>query len=353
MWFVNHEKASVIENNGTVYNFNDIELGTLWSGCDLYFGFTPSHIYYSRELIGVNNFDGYSSSSILNDLEVMYLTSDLDTLFIVRNGDLFTYHPSLGTNNTGLGGTEWVSRNGIKYVDGGPVVYVIGIGNVVSLSTDSDYLFSPDNMFCFSRYTDTLYVAQETGISLAYKENVFDTITPNNTSNMPSANVLDIEFDMNDSLWAVFGDATGDPFALAKLEGSVWTNIYDSTNSPIDFSDFLGLEFDTLNNIWVAQGLWLHTLDTVTTPDWLGLDYISDPSELLTIHPNPTSNGFVTIEYDGEINAMSVMDYLGRIIYSNLELGNSIIDLSELRTGSYIIQFETAKGMIKKTIIIN
>lgn len=55
---------------------------------------------------------------------------------------------------------------------------------------------------------------------------------------MPSPNVLEIEFDDKDSLWAVFGDANDVPFAISKLEVNTWTSRFDNTNSPIDFPTF-------------------------------------------------------------------------------------------------------------------
>jgi hypothetical protein len=144
-------------------------------------------------------------------------------------------------------------------------------GNVVSITNNGDpeYLGVLFYDIKYTRRTDSLYVGGKKGISIAYNYDFIDTITPNNTSNMPSSHVLEMEWDLNDSLWAVFGDANENAIALAKLEGNTWTNIYNASNCPIDFSTFIGMEIDTLGTIFVVDENAIHALTNPNSPAWL------------------------------------------------------------------------------------
>ncbi|MFT5777921.1 MAG: hypothetical protein ACI837_000869 [Crocinitomicaceae bacterium] len=353
MWFIKDTKVSVIENDGTIYNFDQTELGTLAEFSELSFTFTPNHIYYSTTYFGLSNFDGYSASTVSAGTDISRLHSDLDTVFMIKTSNaLFTYHPNEGTNLQFITcNEELISKNGIKY-RGHSLAYLEYPYIYTYLwSTDPDYLMSPGNTMTFSRYTDTLYYGQETGISVVYLADVFDTITPNNTIGMPSANVLDIQFDMNDSLWAVFGDADGDPFALAMLEGSTWTNIYNSGNSPIDFSNLYGVEFDTLNNIWVASSGYIHTLTNANTPAWLGLSENGSLESLFSMYPNP-ANSELHLELDEGVSAteINIVDASGRVVRNSQF--NSVIQL-KLPAGSYIVEIidvDTVLGRERITV---
>ncbi|MFT5859866.1 MAG: hypothetical protein ACI865_001972 [Flavobacteriaceae bacterium] len=337
-WFVMDHRASVIEDDGTIYSFGETELGTLGSFSELYFAFTPNHIYYSTIGYGLNNFDNYVSSSVFVGTDISRLHSDQDTVFMIKlSNSLFTYHPNEGTNlQYTTCNDDLISKNGIKY-HGHSLAYLEypNIYTFLSL-TDPDYLLSPGNTMTFSRYTDTMYYGQETGVSIVYLDDVFDTITPNNTVGMPSSNVLDIEFDMNDSLWAVFGDASGDPFALAMLEGNTWTNIYDSSNSPISFQGFYGLEFDTLNNLWVADWLNLHTLTNPNTPDWLGLSENAILESGFQLYPNPSKSEIHLVLKEGSFaETIRIYDGTGRVV---TEVAfESVLQLN-INSGSYIVE---------------
>ena len=341
IWMVNENKAAVIQNDGSIQQFTSVELGQLWNGSHLQFAFTPNDIYYAINLYGLFKFTGFTSVNVNSALpDYLNLQSNADTIFVTTgypNGFIkYTQGNSEVFNRFYL---KINARNNFFYGhDGSSMIYQYDqqSNSQTNLTSDPNYLQGIFHDTKFSRFSDTLYIGGRKGISYAYNYDILDTITPNNTSNMPSSNVLELEFDHLDQLWAVFGDTTDTPFAIAKLEGSTWTNFIDATNSPIDFSNFLGLEIDTLGNLWVADNLYLHTLMTATSPGWLGTTSL-DPQSNLAILPNPAQNTFCISGglYDGGIE---IYDLQGRKILSSAS--GTDIDISQLKTGQYFVVIE-------------
>ncbi len=334
IWMVNDNKAAVIQNNGSIELLNQTQLGVLWNGSDLEFAFTPTNVFYMKKTFGLFQFENSSNTLVWTEPNINKITSNDDTVYVLRMGTLLKYTNSSAFDSYFLCSDIEV-KNTFLYTKTYYLGHQVGWMNS-TLQTDSEYLNAAINDKKFQRNTDTLYVGTTKGIMYAYNYDILDTITPNNTSNMPSSNVLELEFDHLDQLWAVFGDTTDTPFAIAKLEGSTWTNFIDATNSPIDFSNFLGLEMDTLGNVWVADNLYLHTLLTSTSPGWLGTTSL-DPQSNLAILPNPAQNTFCISGglYDGGIK---IYDLQGRKILSSASATD--IDISQLNTGQYFVVIE-------------
>ncbi len=189
-----------------------------------------------------------------------------------------------------------------------------------------------------TRLIDTLFVGNKLGISKFYNYDVFDTIKPNNTVNMPSPNVLEMEWDMEDNLWVVFGDASNDVYSIAKLENDTWTNYFAANNTPINFSQFKGLEIDTLGNVWVADRDGLHTLLTPNITAWLGTE-ILELDNSFEAYPNPSNGSFTIATREIQnISSIEILDLTGRIAHNqsfqpkvtfNLPSGNNFLQLME------------------------
>jgi len=338
IWLVSDTTASVIENDGAVRNFNTTDLETNVGTGNLQFGFTSEHIFYSIRQVGLKTFDAYSPAFIFGLADIRELFSDLDTICMVTDNVLHIYHTTTGDINTETSSSSGnVRKNGHTYIDFGSAAYAIGPFTSVTLTADPTYLSSPMHDFTFERETDSLFVAQKTGISLAYQEQVFDTITQNNTTNMPSENVLDVRFDMNNDVWGVFGDASDVPIAIARLNGSNWMNIYTSANTPINFGDFQGLEFDTLNNIWVAETYKLHTTISPTTPPWIGVE--EQTTSFFQVSPK-TGRDKVDVSSENFISQIDIIDLTGKIIYTEgiAPVNFWTINTSSLQSGSYVIR---------------
>lgn len=356
IWFINDTKVSVLENSGAIHVFTSSELGTLWMNDMLKFTFTPTGIYYNKNLFGFHSFTNYSSVLIDSSFcDYINLSSNYDTVYItMANQTGFRKFYNSTTETFGKNYSEIDAKGSFIYGNNGSSVvykYEPSSNTSIILNSDPQYLWTIFHDTKFSRKSDTLYVAGKKGISYAYNYDFLDTITPNNTINMPSPNVLEIEFDHNDSLWAVFGDVNDTPFALAKLEGNTWTNRFDNSNSPIDFSNFYGLEIDTLGNLWVADLNYLHTLLTPNSPAWLGL-HDNGKTNLFNLFPNPATTSFTISGISTTIigEKATLKDLSGKIVMEfHLIENNQLIDVSSLKRGVYLLQV----GEMTKKIIID
>lgn len=358
IWIINDTKVAVIEDNGNIQVFTNAELGPLWDNDNIQFAFTPTEIYYNITLYGLHSFTGFTSNVLEPGFEnYLTISSNLDTIYVTMK-DLagFKKYYNGITESYSTNFTEIDAKNSFVYGNnGGSGIYQYfqSTDSFSPLMLDPDYLYCLYNDTKFSRNTDTFFVGSVQGISYAYNYDFLDTITPNNTFNMPSSNVLELEFDHLDSLWAVFGDVNGDPFAIAKLEGDTWTNIFDAGNSPIDFSSFLGLEIDTLGNLWVADGVYLHTLLTPNSPDWLGLNE-NNPKPNISIYPNPTSQN-LTISSTALINHIEIIDLFGRsiLVLNDINTLETTLDISKYSNGNYIVKVSTNTNTEYHSLIKN
>ncbi len=356
IWMVNDNKAAVIQNDGSIQQFTSVELGQLWNGSHLQFAFTPNDIYYAKNLYGLFKFTGFTSVNVNSALpDYLNLQSNADTIFVTTgypNG--FIKYTQGNSEVFNRFYSKINARNNFFYGhDGSSMIYQYDqqSNSQTNLTSDPNYLQGIFHDTKFSRFSDTLYIGGRKGISYAFNYDILDTITPYNTFNMPSSNVLELEFDQLDQLWAVFGDAADVPFAIAKLEGSTWTNFIDATNSPIDFSNFLGLEMDTLGNVWVADNLYLHTLLTSTSPGWLGVNSTELVSDL-EVYPNPSDGELSIIGLDetiyGQISIFNINWQLIRKQFIATNTKTLALNLTDLPFGSYFIQYETEDFKIIK-----
>jgi hypothetical protein len=344
LWFIWDEEVNMIEENGLKHKFTSNELGVLWLGDDLSFAFTPNNIYYSMYIYGLYSFNNFISQNISQDSDIYKLESSLDTIYLLHSNNPFNKYINSQFITTYIEIYGIKTKNEFQYIDVGVIGKINGPNqnDIVYLFNDPEYLQSEHNYFCFSRYTDTFYLASKQGISFAYNYDFLDTITPNNTVNMPSSNVLEMEFDQLDRLWAVFGDENDQAFSLAMLENETWVNYYDANNSPIQFlhptgqNGFYGLEIDTLGNVWVCDYANLHTLLSPTTPAWVGLH--ENKKNNFEIYPNPTENK-VNIKFiDHSIKKILLTDLKGNIL-QEIESSEKEVQLSleKVSSGIYFV----------------
>ena len=367
LWLVNDRHAwsdfgaAVIESNGEVNFYGEAILGTLPQFGELCFAFTPDNVYYSRKAVGLKRFDVTSTQMIYSTTGIENLFFDYDTLFFCGSSfaNLYTYNPSNGVENSFKSCTgKLKSKNGHLYL-GKDILYKWENGNPVYLFSDSHYLQAYVNDYNFRRADETLYVGSKKGISVAYEYDFFDTITPYNTTNMPSPNVLEIEFDLDDNIWAVFGNEVDMPFALAKLEGSEWVNVFDAENSPIDFSyqgtvpqsRFMGLEIDTLGNVWVADLNSLHILNGPNNPGWLST-FTLNAQLSVEMYPNPSSGflHFVAPE-NTQFDKVEFRDLSGKMVLSAPYTEQLQHQLSN---GCYLVEFvQSGKVITRKKLVVS
>lgn len=353
IWFVGNTQLAVLESDGQFQVFPEsFSPAFLWGG-DKYMAFTPNHVYYAHDNYGLYTFDNYVAELKygLTDYDGV-LSSDEDTVYILRVGDfneLCKYTES-GTSISGRVLDNLQSKDGYFYGDIGQPAYYLDSSptNYIYLYTDQDYLLSPYNDMKFTRLTDTLFVSSKLGISKVFNYDVFDTITPNNTNNMPSPNVLEMEWDMNDNLWAVFGTPSDEAFAIAQLQNDTWINRIDASNSPINFNSFLGLEIDTLSNLWVADATHLHTLLTANSPEWLSALELEETAKF-SLFPNP-SNGTIHIDTDNKnVTAILIYDLSGRKMEEHVYAETIQTTLS---SGTYLLQLKNDDEVVGQEKIV-
>ena len=83
----------------------------------------------------------------------------------------------------------------------------------------------------------------------------------------------------------------------------------------------------------------------------VGLDHVSITS--FTMYPNPTLDGVFSIDYEGEISQIDVVDMVGRKISLPVDLKEGTVDGSKLLSGRYIVRILTGSGqMLAGEIIV-
>jgi hypothetical protein len=338
IWLVNDNKVAVIENSGFIQPFGSVDFGELWTGDHLRFTFTSDSVFYMKSIFGLFNFTDYVSTPSLVESEILNITTNADTIFIIRSGSILKYIDGNAIDSY-FNASDIICKNEFLYSDNGVIGHNVNYSNVL-LWDDPHYLLASIHDKKFQRYTDSLYVSTKKGVMYAFNYDILDTITPNNTINMPSPNVLEIEFDDKDSLWAVFGDVNDVPFAISKLEGNTWTSRFDNTNSPIDFSNFYGLEIDTLGNLWVADLNYLHTFLTLNSPTWLGTKEMPQSIQI-NIFPNPTSDHITISEIPLSLigSNATITDLNGKqILDFEITQQQEQIDCSSMKKGVYFLR---------------
>ncbi|WP_146194165.1 T9SS type A sorting domain-containing protein [Brumimicrobium oceani] len=354
LWIVDFYDATVFKPDGTFTTFGENELGQRWGSDRLNFGFTPGHTFYTKQLAGLYLFDNYQKQLLYTDNNFKKIYYDGDTLFIDRSNDnLLKYTLGMGAANTNIAGSQVSSKNGSLYVDIGSYAYYEN-GAYTVLSSDPFYIWGPTDVMEFDNESDTIYLGFINGISKFHNGIGYDTITPNNTTNMSSPNVLEIEFDKDNNLWVAFGDANDDFFAIGKLEGDNWSEVYTAANSPIDFDEFYGFEFDTLGNIWVSSGKDLHTLENSNSPGWLSNEEFTISVPRISVYPNPVKD-ILNIQLPAHVQKAEVLisDVNGKVVKKQTINSQEVvqIDIDRLEKGIYILNIVGEENQWKEKVI--
>ena len=147
-----------------------------------------------------------------------------------------------------------------------------------------------------------------------------------------SSNNLEYHFD---NINLPFDDANNDGYVVFKIKTKstlvVGDTFYNSANIYFDYN------FPIVTNNY-----------TTTIQNTLGLqenDFINN----ITPYPNPVKD-ILNFKTEQNISKVEVYDIAGRILSSNSITENKI-DLSELKTGNYILKLYTEKGMFNIKIV--
>lgn len=74
--------------------------------------------------------------------------------------------------------------------------------------------------------------------------------------------------------------------------------------------------------------------------------------EQLAVYPNPSLDGFFTVNYEGSIEAIDVVDMLGRTLVLPTDVSTGVVDGSELAQGRYMVRVTTNDGILTTEIVI-
>ncbi len=355
---------SIIGPDGSIIEYNSTHVGELFIGSGLKFTFFNDQIYFAKNYVGLFKLES-NQPHLVSSLSSSYyvIKNNNDTIFLTipfepflkfhnfQNYNITNYAENIFSQNNWFYKAGYIDGNLVKITGSRLNDFVDYYGN------DSEYLSYFFNEAKFSRNTDTLYVACKQGVSFAYNYDFLDTITPFNTINMPSANVLEMEFDLQDRMWAVFGDTNDMPFAIALLENDTWVNYYDASNSPIQFKNdlgqktFWGLEIDTLGNVWVCDSKALHTLLNENTPAWIGLNELEHES--FDVYPNPVEDAFeIHFNSYNSSKEIKLLDLNAQVVLElNSTKSEEKISLDNLTSGIYILSVHEKNKIGYKKIV--
>lgn len=325
--------------------------------CTKDLAFTPTNRYIMYEFTGLYDINAdYSVTNEINQAFVDRISSNEDTVYVINETN--SNYLKFTENETQLMSFDFdrivaketwfypcgtINTSIKKYTGNG------GNGFQNYASVDSDHTCGVFNDIKFSPFSDSLYVSCASGINIAYAYDFIYNINPSNTANMPTANVLEFEFDNNNNIWALFADATNSPYAFAKLEGNTWTNYFDATNCPVDFLNYKGFEIDTNGVIWVLERNYLRTLSFGNNPVWLSAEELD--KNAISLFPNPVKNNFSI-----SINTKSTFDVQiftlsGALVKTIVTNSGEPINVNEISNGFYLVKVKhDGKEFIEKLI---
>lgn len=355
IWFAHNTKIFRLANNGQFTDFNEGNEPVLQG----YYAFeditfTPTRTVLIDRYFGLVNYDGTNWSTIPDGVDGVQLSSDGDTIWCARINEYYlVIHPQ----GSQFGNVSYLrrieSKNGNHWAtdgieQGALFHFQNGLPTMYNADTIPFMLDNQTHHLKFSKYTDTLYKSGNLGISLAVGNSFVDAITPNNSFNMPADLIVkEFEIDPNNNIWAVFGEfgILNPPKKIGFLNRTLntWT-LYDELNTPVIFTDGVGIELDTLGNLWVVNKQLLHVFTTGIEPAWLGNSELTNDNCSIVIYPNPTKNNLY-IQHKGlNVELIEIMDINGKAIMSSTTSEN--ISVENLDPGLYFVQVKSQTGTI-------
>ena len=351
IWFAHQTKIFRLTSDGQFTDFNASNepiLQGYYAFEDI--TFTPTRTVLVDRYFGLVNYDGTNWSTIPDGVDGVQLSSDDDTIWCARINEYFlVIHPQgsqFGNVNylrriESKNGNHWAT-DGIE--QGALFHFQNGLSTMYNADTIPFMLDNQTHHLKFSKYTDTLYKSGNLGISLAVGNSFVDTITPHNSINMPADLIIkEFEIDQNHNIWAVFGEfgILNPPKKIGFLNRSLktWT-IYDDQNTPIVFTDGVGIELDTLGNLWVVNKQLLHVFTTGIEPAWLGTSELANDNSSIVIYPNPASQQVTVTWTTKDASCIEIFTLHGKLVarIPIHEPKAQTLDVSNLSPGMYLIR---------------
>jgi hypothetical protein len=358
LWFLHPTKVSCLRPDGSVHYLDIADLTVNGNPCYPDIAFTPLNPYFSNEDSGLYRVNAdFSKTMVYNATYSGHIFSNMDTIYMDLYSSAYLSYTSNVSFTTPISFNRIEAKGPIKYPAYGynsAFVKYTGNGNngyeQYGGIDPADYFCNQFHDAKFSRLTDTFYVSCAAGINKAINYDFYESLTPATTTDMPSANVIEFEFDALDRLWAVFATTDNVPFALARLDGDTWTNRYDASNCPVNFANYKGLEIDTLGNLWVSESFYLHTLLTPNSPQWLGTGELSMGK--LQAYPNPALEE-LTFELPKAGGVVQVSSISGALVFRSegLVAGKLTVNSSAWPKGCYVANWSDGEKSAQLLIV--
>lgn len=352
LWMGNDFTIQTISNQGDVSFFNMTNDPLFQSTAEwVTFEFTPNQVFALDESYGLFIYENDTWTNPYNPAGFSPgMSRDGDSLYILRESQSFVkwfngsseilYNSGTTKSIVAKNNTFWLT-NGI----GGTGLFHYSETGVYSWYSPSSSLMMDNGNFDFkfSPHHDTLYVAGNKGLSLLHNLAFFDSIAPDNTTNMPPGVILDFEFDANDNIWALFGSDAQTPTSIAHYNQVTknWDAYYDATDANLNFDTYCSIELDNLGNLWMVNQTYIHVLELNTLPAWLS---VKQPKleAMISVYPNPAKET-ASIETEALLSEMYLTDQLGKRIRT-FNPAEKQFSVAELPSGMYFVEFVTEKG---------
>lgn len=84
--------------------------------------------------------------------------------------------------------------------------------------------------------------------------------------------------------------------------------------------------------------------------DYTGIEELT--AQELSLYPNPATGDIITINFNGVINSIQIIDMLGRVVEVPVDLTAKEINISELTSGTYFVRISTESVIVTKEIVV-
>ena len=83
-----------------------------------------------------------------------------------------------------------------------------------------------------------------------------------------------------------------------------------------------------------------------------GLDAIGIQEQTLNVYPNPSSNGYFSIDFEGSITSIKMLDLTGRTVLASVDPVAGTVNASELDAGKYLLQIQSNETTFIEQVLI-
>lgn len=359
LWLCRADQLIHINDNGSHETFNAFNTSYILGGFFIRdVAFTSSAAYFMDESYGIHKYEGGNWTHVFVDSDCQDIASENDTVWIARQNStlvqLANDTPLIITNDVNRRilrkkGMLWGSNKESNW-DARTVVYNNEDGSYDAYyGSNSNMMDSYSYDYKVANNSTALYVAGRKGLSIAVDQFFYDSICAENSTNMPSGYIIEFEFDSQDNIWAIFGGDDYMPTHVAHYNQLTedWDQVYDASNSIINFDARLDIEIDTNDNVWLARDFYLYFLKVQEEPHWTGLkEQIKEFS--IKVHPNPVAS---TLHVTGlvEQSPYQLVSLTGQVVKEGIVF--KTIDVASIESGVYNLKIGTQPAQTVKIVV--